>query len=94
MTCSVQCLINASGTHTTPKGTRPSKPVRWEVSAWLLLPSGEKTTHTITVQSALMFDLVPAVNERIRALIEECGDQVIGAGWLAHGRGTPKRRNR
>lgn len=92
MTCTVTCLINASGTHTVPKGTRPNKPVRWEVAAWLLRPDGNKSTHTITVHSALMFELVPAVNERITALIEECGDLVVSAGWTAHGRGPAKRR--
>lgn len=90
MTMTVTCLINASGTHTMPKGTRPAKPVRWEVSAWLLLPNGEKTTHIITAKSALMFDLVPAVNDRITDLIAECGDKVLAAGWTAHGRGTRK----
>jgi hypothetical protein len=90
MTVSVLHVIGPNGGHTMPKGTRPSKPVRWEVSAWLTLPTGEKTIHAFTVASALMFDLVPLVNERVDELIQEVGDLVIGAGWLAHGRGAPK----
>ncbi|MDF9896680.1 UNVERIFIED_ORG: hypothetical protein OKW16_000547 [Pseudomonas reinekei] len=62
--------------------------------AWLTLPSGEKTIHAMTVPNALMFDLVPAVNERVSDLIAEAGDQVIGAGWLAHGRGAPKKKRK
>ena len=92
MTCSVQCLINSTGTHTTPKGTRPSKPVRWDVSIWLVKPDGEKNCHSMTVPSALMFDLVPLVNERVQALITEHGSTVISAGWLAHGRGSKRKK--
>lgn len=94
MTCTVSCLINASGTHTTPRGTRPSKPVTWNVAVWLTFPNGEKFTHSLTVPSALMFDLVPAVNERVDALIAEHGDRVISAGWLAHGRGASKKKRK
>lgn len=94
MTCSVIHTIGPTGGHTLPKGTRPSKPVRWDVSVWLMLPNGEKTIHSLTVPSALMFDLVPLVNERVDALIADVGDTVRGAGWTAHGRGIPKKRRK
>jgi len=94
MTMTVLHTIGPNGGHTLPKGTRPSKPIRWDVSVWLILPNGEKTIHSMTVPCALMFDLVPAVNERVNELIAEVGDQVIGAGWLAHGRGAPKKKRR
>ena len=94
MTMTVLHTIGPNGGHTLPKGTRPSKPIQWRVSVWLLLPSGEKTIHSLTVPDTLMFDLVPVVNERVDELIKDVGDQVIGAGWLAHGRGTPKKRKK
>lgn len=94
MTCSVIHTIGPTGGHTMPKGTRPSKPVRWDVSVWLMLPNGEKTIHSLTVPSALMFDLVPLVNERVEALIADVGDRVRGAGWTAHGRGAGKKRRK
>ena len=94
MTMTVLHTIGPNGGHTMPRGTRPSKPIRWDVSVWLTLPSGEKTIHAMTVPCALMFDLVPAVNERVAELIAEVGDTVIGAGWLAHGRGIPKKKRK
>ena len=94
MTMSVIHTIGPTGGHTMPKGTRPSKPVRWDVSVWLMLPNGEKTIHSLMVPSALMMDLVPLVNERVDALIADVGDLVRGAGWTAHGRGIPKRRRK
>ena len=94
MTCTVLCLINASGTHTTPRGTRPNKPVRWDVSVTLTLPRGEKNIHAFTVPCAFMFDLVPAVNERVNELISDHGDQVRSASWIAHGRGAVKKRKK
>lgn len=94
MTCSVLHTIGPNGGHTLPKGTRPGKPVRWDVSVWLVYPSGEKHTHSLTVASALMFDLVPAVNERVNELIAEHGGSVTSAGWLAHGRGGRKNKGK
>lgn len=94
MTCTVTHLIGPNGGHTQPKGTRPSKPVRWEIAVWLTMPNGEKNTHSFTVPSALMFDLVPAVNERVNELIAEHGDRVMAAGWQAHGRGPAKKRRK
>lgn len=94
MTCSVIHTIGPNGGHTLPKGTRPAKPVRWDVSVWLILPNGEKTIHSFAVSQAMMFDLVPIVNERVDALIADVGDTVRGAGWTAHGWGTPKKRKR
>ena len=94
MTMSVIHTIGPTGGHTMPKGTRPSKPVRWDVSVWLMLPNGEKTIHSLMVPSALMMDLIPLVNERVDALIADVGDLVRGAGWTAHGRGISKKRRK
>lgn len=77
-----------------PKGIRPSKPVRWDVSVWLMLPSGERTIHSMTVPSALIMELVPLVSDRVDALIADVGDTVRGAGWTAHGRGITKQRRK
>jgi hypothetical protein len=94
MTCTVLHTIGPNGGHTLPKGTRPAKPVRWDVSVWLTFPNGEKHTHSLTVASAMMFDLVPAVNERVTELIAEHGDLVSAAGWVAHGRGPHKKKRK
>lgn len=94
MTCTVLHTLGPNGGHTLPKGTRPAKPVTWNVSVWLTFPNGEKHTHSLTVPSAMMFDLVPAVNERVNELIAEHGNSVIGAGWLAHGRGPVKKKRK
>lgn len=94
MTCSVHHIIGPTGGHTVTKGTRPAKACRWDVSVYLVLPDGSKDTHSFTIQSAQMFDLVPLVNERVEDLKRENGDLVTGAGWQAHGRGTPKPKKR
>ena len=94
MTCSVIHTIGPNGGHTLPKGTRPSKPVNWAVSLWFLMPDGEKTIRSMNVSNALMFDLVPLVNEQVDAMIAEMGNEIRGAGWTAHGRGQKKKRKR
>jgi hypothetical protein len=92
MTMSVIHTIGPNGGHTLPKGTRPSKPVNWAVSLWFLMPDGEKTIRSMTVPNAMMFDLVPLVNEQVDAMIAEMGNEIRGAGWTAHGRGQKKRK--
>jgi hypothetical protein len=92
MTMSVIHTIGPNGGHTLPKGTRPSKPVNWSVSLWFLMPDGEKTIRSMTVPNAMMFDLVPLVNEQVDAMIAEMGNEIRGAGWTAHGRGQKKRK--
>lgn len=94
MTCSVIHTIGPNGGRTLPKGTRPAKPVTWAVSLWFLMPDGEKAIRSMTVPNALMFDLVPLVNEQVDAMIAEMGNEVRGAGWTAHGRGAKKKRKR
>lgn len=94
MTCSVIHTIGPNGGHTLPKGTRPSKPVNWAVSLWFLMPDGDKTIRSMNVSNALMFDLVPLVNEQVDAMIAEMGKEIRGAGWTAHGRGQKKKRKR
>lgn len=94
MTCSVHHIVGPTGGHTVTKGTRPAKACRWDVSVSLVTPEGIKAKHSFTIQSAWMFDLVGLVNEQIHELINENGDRVTGAGWEAHGRGTPKPKKR
>ncbi len=94
MTCSVIHTIGPNGGHTMPKGTRPSKPVRWDVSLWFLMPDGEKTIRSMTVPNSMMFDLVPLVNEQVDAMIAEMGNEIRGAGWTAHGRGPAKKKRK
>lgn len=74
--------------------TEAAKACRWDVSVSLVTPEGIKAKHSFTIQSAWMFDLVGLVNEQIHELINENGDRVTGAGWEAHGRGTPKPKKR
>ncbi|MGV8917793.1 MAG: hypothetical protein ACOH2R_08340 [Pseudomonas sp.] len=42
-------------------------------------PVGQKNIHSFTVPSALMFDLVPLVNERVDELMADHGTLVTGA---------------
>lgn len=94
MTCSVVHSITAAGGRTSVRGSRPVKPVRWDVSIWLVYPSGLKNTHTIGVASATLADLAPAVDSRIDDLIAETGNEVTSGGWIAHGRGGSKKRRK
>ena len=93
MTCTVTHTITASGGRTVARGTRPAKPVRLEVSVWLVYPSGLKNTHTVVVAAATLAELAPAVDSRIEELIAETHTEVVSGGWTAHGRGVkPKKR--
>lgn len=94
MTCTVVHTITAAGGRTVPKGSMPAKPVRWEVHAWLVYPSGLKNKHTVVVDSATLAELAPAVDTRIEELIAETGNEVTSGGWIAHGRGASKKRRK
>lgn len=90
MTCTVSHHVGRSVA--TVKGTPSPRPSRWDVTVWVQLPSGEKTTHSLVIPSATVSDLVPAIGDRIDELIAELGNEVADAGWMAHGRGPGKRR--
>ena len=70
-----------------------SVPCRWEASAYLILTGGVKHVHSMTVPCATLVDMIPLMNEQFSALITEHGSEVTGAGWTAHGRGSPKKRS-
>ena len=94
MTCTVHHTVGANGGHTVAKGDRPRKPCRWEVSVFFVLPNGEKHTHAVTVPCATLRDMIPLMNLQFDELAAEHGQGVTGAGWIAHGRGVPKKRKR
>lgn len=94
MTCTVTHTITAAGGRTVAKGSRPVRPVRWDVSVWLVYPSGMKNTHAITVDGVTLDDLVPAVATRVDELIAETGAEVTSGGWIAHGRGGTRKKKR
>lgn len=92
MTCTVVHTICG---RTVARGSKPVRPVRWDVSVWLVYQSGLKNTHTIVVESATLAELAPAVDSRVDDLIAETGNEVTGGGWIAHGRGSkPKKKRR
>lgn len=92
MTCTVHHTAGPDGGHTVARGNRPRKPCRWEVSVFFVLPNGEKHTHAVTVPGATLRDLIPLMNLQFDALAAEHGQDVTGAGWVAHGRGMTKRK--
>ncbi|WP_160286513.1 hypothetical protein [Pseudomonas knackmussii] len=63
-------------------------------SVWMIAPSGEKTTHSITVPACTASDLIPAISERIDALAQENGNICIQFGWTASAHGARKPRKR
>lgn len=75
-------------------GTLPARPVQWNISAWLITPAGEKATHSMTIPACLPSDLIPAVGERIDALVEENGSICTQFGWTASAHGGTAKKNR
>lgn len=94
MSTTVTHYVGPNGGHTMTKGQPIKVACRWEASAFFVLPSGAKHVHAITVPNATLMDMVPLMNERFGDLIAEHGNEVSGAGWIAHGRGTPKKRRK
>lgn len=94
MTCTISHIITDGVGRTTTKGSHPAKPCRWDVSVWLQLPTGEKHTHSFTVGNATAADLIPLVQATVDGLIAEGGNLVVGAGWIANGRGQTKHLGR
>ena len=89
MSCLIQLTIGETG-HERPvrRGTEPRGAADWRVAVWFVLPSGEKHTHSATIQRETVSGLIPAVHQLIDSLIADHGNQVSSAGWTAttHGR--------
>lgn len=70
------------------RGTEPRRPSDWNATAWFVLPSGEKHTHSATARGETVTGLVAYMSALIDSLIAEHGNQVSSAGWTAttHGR--------
>lgn len=98
----MSCLITYTETgSSTPRalvrGSRPSGATTWCISAWVVLPTGEKHTHSATVPAQTVETIVPWMSALIDTLLAEHGNQVSGAGWTAISRGTrpgPRRKPR
>lgn len=65
------------------KGSEPRNPCSWIVSAWFVLPSGEKITHSATIRNQTVHGLVPVMGALIDSISAEHGNQVTSAGWSA-----------
>lgn len=84
MACIVTCTcIDGVSRNTLAKGTPPTKPTKWRVRAWLVLPSGVKQTHSAVVRGETVHTLIPIVGALIDSLIADCGNVVTSAGWSA-----------
>jgi len=70
------------------KGSEPRKPATWSASAWFVLESGEKHTHSVVVTQQTVISLASVMGALIDSLIADHGNQVASAGWTAttHGR--------
>lgn len=89
MSCMVSCIcIGNNNSRVLRRGTEPKKPSTWEASAWFVLPTGEKHTHTAKVPGQTVHSLVPYMGALIDSLIADHGNEVRSAGWTAssHGR--------
>lgn len=97
MTCTITYITSrepGAEDRSMRRGTLPTRPVQWNVSAWMVTPAGEKTIHSITVPSCLPGDLIPAVGERIDILAEENGHICTQFGWTASAHGGVAKKNR
>lgn len=98
----MSCLITYTETgSSTPRalvrGPRPSGATTWCISAWFVLPTGEKHTHSATVPDKTVETIVEWLGALIDTLIDEHGNQVTSAGWTAISRSTkpgPHRKRR
>ena len=94
MSTTVTHYVGPNGGRTATKDQPIKVACHWEASAFFVLPTGVKHVHAITVPNATLMDMVPLMNERFGDLIAEHGNEVSGAGWIAHGRGTPKKKRK
>lgn len=70
------------------KGTRPTKPCRWDVSVYFVMLDGTKHLHSFAIDDAWSREVSPLICGRIEALRDEHGYEVTKAGWSAHARGS------
>lgn len=93
MSCIVSLIIGAPGRDkVVRRGTEPRGPVTWRIAAWFVLASGEKHTHSATIQHETVTGLVPAMGQLIDSLVADHGNSVASAGWTATSHGTKRRR--
>ena len=84
MTCHIQYTATDSPhAHIIRKGSEPRKPSTWRAKAWFVLASGEKHTHSTTVQRQTVHSLIPIMGALIDSLIADVGAEVTSAGWEA-----------
>lgn len=91
MSCLVSYIVSDVPTKVVRRGTEPAKPTDWKASAWFVLPSGEKHTHSTVIRGETVHSLVPVMGLLIDTLISDHGDQVTSAGWTAMTHGRKKR---
>lgn len=93
MSCIVSITIADTGREkVVRRGTEPKGPADWRVSAWFILPNGEKHTHSALIQRETVRGLVPAVGQLIDSLVADNGNAVTSAGWTATTHGRKRRR--
>lgn len=93
MSCIVTCSsIDGRTRNVMRRGSEPRKPATWDVKAWLILPSGEKHTHSTRVSGHTALSLVPIMGALIDSLIADNGNTVSSAGWTATSHGARKKR--
>lgn len=90
MSCLLHLASVAPGCRVIRKGSEPRRPVTWEAKAWLVLPNGEKHTHSATVPGQTVYSLVPYMGALIDTLIADHGNAVRDAGWSAMTHGGRK----
>lgn len=90
----MSCIVSftyAEKARVIVKGPRPKGQVPWTASAWFVLADGKKHTHSVTVPPVTVVELVPAIGQLIDSLIEDVGNQVTAAGWVASTHGCKRR---
>ncbi len=90
MSCIVSFVSIGGNGKVLRKGSEPRKPATWNASAWFVLESGEKFTHSATVPAQTVTGLVPFMGALIDSLIADHGNQVKSAGWTATSHGKKK----
>lgn len=90
MSCIVSFTSIGGNGKVLRKGSEPRKPATWNASAWFVLESGEKFTHSATVPAQTVTGLVPFMGALIDSLIADHGNQVKSAGWTATSHGKKK----
>lgn len=91
MSCIVTYHHGTGPAKVTRKGSEPRKPSTWNASAWIVLPNGEKHTHSARFTGKTVQTLVPCMGAPIDSLIADLGNDVASAGWTATTHGGHRR---